>query len=255
MEDQYAADDQQIAFSSSYPTLLPDVEETTDKSSLRLRDGDEAVLKQRTVSKIEDFHAVAHGLESLPTALIIVDGAGRLFFANREAKRLLAEQSAIYLDSGGFIRCRVRCAQQQLQRLLRCSSSMPGTQMSSRKAAFVIPREEGRPLAALLTCEPSSKRADLAQGFDEAQRVFLMLRDPQRQTSDSSKWLMQLYGFSEAEAKVVSRLSEGASIQEIAIERDVSVVTIRNQLKSAHAKAGVNRQAELVSLVLRSTQF
>ncbi|WP_367575937.1 helix-turn-helix transcriptional regulator [Pelagibius sp. Alg239-R121] len=60
---------------------------------------------------------------------------------------------------------------------------------------------------------------------------------------------------SETEAIVADRLSTGASIDEIASERGVSVVTVRNQIKSAQAKTGVSRQAELVSLVLRSTHF
>ena len=61
-----------------------------------------------------------------------------------------------------------------------------------------------------------------------------------------------LFGLSSAEAAVAVRLASGDCPERIAQLREVSVVTVRNQLKSVAAKLGVRRQVELVSIVLRT---
>jgi DNA-binding CsgD family transcriptional regulator len=52
-----------------------------------------------------------------------------------------------------------------------------------------------------------------------------------------------------AEARSVAALAAGRSPREIAIEHDISVHTVRTQLKRAMCKAGVHTQSALVALV------
>ena len=63
--------------------------------------------------------------------------------------------------------------------------------------------------------------------------------------------LMRLFNLTPTEAKVVSLLVQGESVQAIARSQRVTPNTIRIQLKSVFNKTGVHRQAQLVSLLSR----
>ena len=61
--------------------------------------------------------------------------------------------------------------------------------------------------------------------------------------------LQRKFGLTKRESQVVVEVSNGKSIQNIAISEIKSIHTIRNQLKRAMAKLGVARQAELVVFI------
>ena len=80
--------------------------------------------------------------------------------------------------------------------------------------------------------------------------AVLMCLTPRRAKSGLPAWADRA-GLSPIETGVVSALSSGLSPREIAERREVSIHTIRNQIKSAMAKCGVSRQSQLVALALR----
>jgi DNA-binding CsgD family transcriptional regulator len=61
--------------------------------------------------------------------------------------------------------------------------------------------------------------------------------------------LMQTWGLTQTEARLAIHLAAGGSVQGYADLFEVSVGTVRSQLKSIFAKTGVNRQAALAVLV------
>ena len=62
--------------------------------------------------------------------------------------------------------------------------------------------------------------------------------------------LRTCYGLSMAESLLAQALVNGLSVREYAEERDLSVHTVRVQLKSITSKVGVRRQTELVRTIL-----
>ena len=68
-------------------------------------------------------------------------------------------------------------------------------------------------------------------------------------SSPAPELLQALFDLSPAEARIASQLTDGRSIEQIAASNGLSHNTIRTQLKSVFAKTGVQRQAELVSLL------
>ena len=64
--------------------------------------------------------------------------------------------------------------------------------------------------------------------------------------------LASLYGLTPAEAELASLLSAGHSIEEAAEIRGVTLNTARSQMKRVFSKTGVNRQADLVRLLLNN---
>jgi DNA-binding CsgD family transcriptional regulator len=68
-------------------------------------------------------------------------------------------------------------------------------------------------------------------------------------SSPAPELLQALFDLSPAEARIASQLTDGRSIEQIAVLNGLSHNTVRTQLKSVFAKTGVQRQAELVSLL------
>jgi DNA-binding CsgD family transcriptional regulator len=65
-----------------------------------------------------------------------------------------------------------------------------------------------------------------------------------------SRRLEIMYEMTAAEAQLTEALVNGKSLQEFADSRRVSMNTVRTQLKSASAKTGARRQADLVRMIL-----
>ena len=210
---------------------------------------------QDLFSSVENLEAFAFFFEVLPTPILLLTGHGRLVSTNREGERLLNRKDAILIDRSGVVRMQNRKAQIEFRNLLAHYSSGDANTNGDVQTLLAIPRLDGWPLAAMLVGAHRESKYLSRPISGEHARCILALRDPDRSPSDVHDWLTQLYGLSQAEAIVVGRLASGAALQEIASDRGVSVVTVRNQLKSALAKIGVSRQAELVSLVLRTRPF
>ncbi|MFZ5779885.1 MAG: helix-turn-helix transcriptional regulator [Pseudomonadota bacterium] len=78
---------------------------------------------------------------------------------------------------------------------------------------------------------------------------FLVVSRFEQGRVPDERLLAQLFHLTPTEARVVGRLLQGESVKQIARAQDVTANTIRMQLKSVFAKTGVNRQAQLVSLL------
>ncbi len=71
-----------------------------------------------------------------------------------------------------------------------------------------------------------------------------------RATHQVARVANKMYRWTGAELDTVRRLADGYTVPDIARERDCSVETVRSHLKNAKRKAGVNRQVELVRLMM-----
>ena len=82
-------------------------------------------------------------------------------------------------------------------------------------------------------------------------RALLVVRSETGNEQRRATVLRDNFGFTPAEVQIALALVRGMKAEAIAKERGVSVGTVRVQIKSLLAKAGVNRQMELVARVAR----
>lgn len=88
-------------------------------------------------------------------------------------------------------------------------------------------------------------RRDFAFGFEP--RALVVVRTPQS-NNDSAKLLLNtVYGLTAAEVDISIRLVDGKSPEQIAIERNASLGTVRAQIRSIYDKCGVNRFSEFAA--------
>ena len=76
--------------------------------------------------------------------------------------------------------------------------------------------------------------------------------DPDRKPQAAADLLAQLYGLTGRERALVGLLLEGFDLREAAGRLGVGMNTVRTHLRQVFEKTNTHRQAELVSLLLRS---
>jgi DNA-binding CsgD family transcriptional regulator len=82
-------------------------------------------------------------------------------------------------------------------------------------------------------------------------RIAALQAAREDQHEDRQVKLMRQFGLTRTESRITLHLADGGSVAGYAEMFEVSVGTVRSQLKSIFTKTGVNRQAALASIVPR----
>lgn len=85
-------------------------------------------------------------------------------------------------------------------------------------------------------------------------RYVVFITDPQAVKLPSSKRLHELYNITPTQAKVTCEFARGASYKKVAQRLQISEDTVRSHIKEIYRKTRVNRQADLVHLILSISQ-
>ncbi len=80
----------------------------------------------------------------------------------------------------------------------------------------------------------------------------MFIVSPERTLQISPHLIANFFGLTPAEAKLAIAVAQGTRLSDYADEKGVSIHTVNSQVKSVLSKTGVNRQAELVKLLLSS---
>lgn len=205
-----------------------------------------AVVLHRELYRLKMLSTSAiAALEMVPLGIILLTRAGLLMHANRLAHELATGTGALSFGTGGTLQCARTKGTETLQRLIQDAIHPGAGRGPGCGGAIRLTGVGGRELHLLVTPSPS--------GFsplgDEAPAV-IFCSDPQAPIALMSGRLETLYGMTPAEARLTEALVVGQSLSEYADTRNVSINTVRSQLKAAAAKAGAKRQADLVRIVL-----
>ncbi|WP_045226179.1 helix-turn-helix transcriptional regulator [Methyloterricola oryzae] len=202
----------------------------------------------RLLRRTSELQAKAHmGLqviETLSLPLLIVDPQGRLVHMNGEAERLLAGKTLGLAVKGGRLQALNVADKDKLARLLMAASGRPalsGGMMltpsagSARWHAFVSPL----PAASARVGERQSPLA------------LIMLIQTDRPPA-RLKMMGEIYKLSPAELRLAEALVAGKTIEEHAESAQISINTVKTQLRSLFSKTGTKRQGELIALLSRA---
>jgi DNA-binding CsgD family transcriptional regulator/PAS domain-containing protein len=201
-------------------------------------------VRQRLRSVGDRAAADAAALQELATAVVTVDAAGRVRTANEAALRLLGAGDGLVVRAG-----RLGAVDPAAEaRLLRLMAEAAGAarRRGGGGGAVALRREGGGTYAVLVA--PLAPGHAMAAG---APMALVLATDPTAAPRTLGRTLVELYGFSQAEACLAVLLGRGLTLKEAAGEREVGLETVRSQLRSMLQKAGVHRQADLVRLLAR----
>ncbi|TJZ64487.1 helix-turn-helix transcriptional regulator [Chitiniphilus eburneus] len=207
------------------------------------------LIHQRLLESRFDALAVHSALDAFSTPVLMLNRLGKVMVANHAAQTVLARGApGISLDGANLL-IDAADSERRLSTYLRLGdTALPD---NSGRRTLRIPRGPNLPPLTLLVTTIHLAQQD-GEGV-EASLVFLF--DPSLRAAPDPAMLMLLFGLSEAEAALTAGLCRGESLETLAAARDVTLNTLRTQLKSVFGKTGTNRQAELVARVMASPAY
>ena len=258
LEDLYAGGGSMLAFDASRMFLIGGNMRAKDQERheddwLRLCVSLAPVIRQsleinRMIKglRFEKWAADRH-LLGAGTAILVVDAGLMLHYACPEAQRLLALGSLVRSD----IFQRLRFVSCDFHEKFKTTASkqaggnphlfangkladLAGNEWICRTIGMRLGDLDRSPFGAFLKCGTAATLLALKPAANQA-----CVLDTLRKSLSLSL----------AEARSVLMLADGFTPAEVAQERNVSIHTVRNQIKSALSKSGCRRQSELVQRV------
>jgi DNA-binding CsgD family transcriptional regulator len=179
-----------------------------------------------------DRHAARSSFDSMELAILQVDEYGKVLDGNARADELLRGSSGLR-QVRGYLRAGADNAEVLKRAIARATDAV------SPEASLLSIGEGPLSVTVSPLRVPGAKR-----------RALIMVKRPFGRQRDLDRHLMQLFGLSQAEARISISLAEGLSPADIAEQRRVTEGTVRVQVKTIMAKLGCRRQTQIATAVL-----
>jgi len=189
---------------------------------------------------------IAKGVvEALQLAAFLLSGDGRVIGLSSAAEALLKQQT--YLSfRGGKVEALHRRSNNALQTAIASACRPDLSTCLAAVGQAVVIQGGDEPIIAEIAPLPAH-----ANAVSLGARAMLTFPDFRADRSDPTGLLRDAFGLTAAEAEVGLAIMKGHSPTDIAAQRGVTVLTVRDQLKRVFLKAGVRSQAALVRLLTR----
>lgn len=194
------------------------------------------------------YRAALDALDHVQVGLAIAVPSGEIIVQNAEASRLLDARKSLWKQKDGRLASNKTDAIGRLNTAVAQACKVSAGQ--GKAAEWLETFTSGQDQMELLVdiAPLSDGRAEIERGLNAA---LLTLIDPDNVPKLKLSRFARLYGLTAAETDVCSMMLDGLTATEIAERRDTSPVTAKNQMSAVLSKAGVNRRAELIRLLMR----
>lgn len=187
--------------------------------------------------------ALAAAIDHCDVATLILDQRGGVIFANSACEAMLQSKDGIAVRGGklcGSTLADTLRVQAAIEHVLGAPNA------GQARPIVAMRRARRRPLMA--TIMPAFTSADGTR----AEVAIVYLFDPEQDLTILVEPACRYYGLSASETRLTCRLAAGDSLAEAAVSLGVREQTARSCLKQIFLKTETNRQAELVSLIVKS---
>ncbi|WP_152608771.1 PAS domain-containing protein [Croceibacterium mercuriale] len=212
---------------------------------LRLESFLRPFLELWAVTRASSAHhaGLAAAIDHCDVATLILDRRGGVIFANSACEAMLRSKDGIAVRGGKL-----------------CGSTLSDTLRVQAAIEHVLGSPDAgqaRPIVAMRRAKRRPLMATIMPAFtaeDEirAEVVVAYLFDPEQDLTVLVEPACRYYGLSTSETRLTCRLAAGDSLAEAAVSLGVREQTARSCLKQIFLKTETNRQAELVSLMVKS---
>jgi DNA-binding CsgD family transcriptional regulator len=222
-------------------------EEDVARARLLLPHLRQAVRLHRKLATLQrKCDATLEALNRLPLGVVIVDERCATLAVNRSAEEILQAAEGLAVQAG-TVRAATHRETEALRRLIKGAVLAADGVGTESGGALTLPRPSGaRPLEVLV----APLRADSELLGERRAAAALFVRDPEALTDVPEERLRRLYRLSRGEARLAAALAQGNSLEEAARALGLSTNNARAYLKRIFDKTGVNRQVELIRLLL-----
>lgn len=179
-------------------------------------------------------------LDMLSDGIAVLRRDSTIVYANTALHHLAAHNSDFRIDRNA-IRFRTPILRSRFAFALGTVTRKEHCQVARRATDFAVPREDDMPpyTVSLRRLLRSSE-----QIYSEA-IALLLVHDPMQQNLAAGKMLQELYGLTDAQARLVQALGTGMTAVAYAKMRRVSVATVYTHLRRTREKTGWKSVAEL----------
>lgn len=180
--------------------------------------------------------------------MLLVDETRGIWHRNDAALELL--QSGLFVqERGGMLACRDKDSDAALTEAIYSLDLSAGrSTTASTRRAVQLRGVNGMPCIALV----SAIKPEQTMGvFGHSARALIIFHDPQQTRSELDPFIVaECFDLTPAEARIATQLANGASAKEIALRSGGSLATVRTQIQRVMEKTGVERQADLIRMLL-----
>lgn len=201
-----------------------------------------AVQAYLDVTRANLGRAAAAALPShLAIPALLVGANARVLFANLAAEALLDADGPLGIRSGRLEAVRDSDGH-QLSRIIGVAAT------TGVGGEMVVHRQPGQVSIRVLVA-PAGSVATLYR-VSPVPSALVLLQDGADDPTSSAGGLRRRFNLTNAEARLAEALLDGKRLADVAASRNVSVETVRTQLRSLFKKTGTKRQADLVRTFL-----
>jgi DNA-binding CsgD family transcriptional regulator/PAS domain-containing protein len=186
-------------------------------------------------------------LNKMPESMAIVDEHGAVLFMNAAAEEIFKAGDGLRILNGRITAERPADARELLSQITQTCQAAAAAQSALRAFLSISRGSLKRPFGVVVR----SLGGFSGRVFNHAGlAALLLISDMDSRAVPQLKAVRQMFGLSDAEARVAVSLAAGKSAEEIAGETQRSKNTVRVQTQAILEKTGTSRQAELVGLLL-----
>lgn len=190
-------------------------------------------------------------IDGLRQPVILLDELRGIRYANAAARDCMAARDVIVDRQGRLACCRAEDESALTAALIQLALQAPSGGSQAYRRHVRLRGADGRPIGISCT---ALRPADVMGAFGPWPTAMLLIHDAARSPALDPVVLGEFLDLTPAEARVAVMLAEGASADQVAKRRGVSIGTVRTQIRSLQSKTGAPRQSEIVRRVLMMAQ-
>jgi DNA-binding CsgD family transcriptional regulator len=184
--------------------------------------------------------AYQDAVDTVSSAVFGIESSSHITFMNRAGEELIRLKHWVHQADGALVPSKGLLETAGLAKALH--------QLSTGLSFKVIATDALTGAKAIVSGAPTCSTEVSPR---QAKCSALVWVTPIVPTADVSADVAQLFGLTHAERRLVSRLIEGEDLHEAAARLNVSLHTVRTQLKAIFGKSGLRTQAALLSFAAR----
>jgi len=185
-------------------------------------------------------------LDLVNVGLLVTNVAGHLLLANQTAEQILETRDGLEMTAGDTVRTSMK-SNPTLNVLVEAAGKAQPSEFGD--AILAIRRPSGkRPLTLVIR----RVQAATVSSDPATPTTLIFILDPEFNVGTAEDELRQLYGLTSTEACLANLLMEGKTLDDCCEILEIRRSTARTHLQHVFEKVGVQRQSELVSLLLKS---
>ncbi len=205
-----------------------------------------AAFRTQHALQAEGFRLVTGSLERLSAAAFICDASRRVHALTPVAAALVEAGRSLRLKKG-FLATANHHDVAEFAAVVRAVAHGRDAPDRPLARSIIVHDIAEHPTALDVIALPAA-----ADALGSGPHVLVLVRGRNQLLGDHGRETLQAaYRLAPAEADVAVRFASGETIEMIAKARDVSLATVRVQLRAVYSKMNIRRQAELIILVNR----